>query len=460
MSEGLALGVWRVRSALESGGVAPWGSSGQPAQWYGVSHALAKDQTAVASILPRDERSIAVMLRFGDLAAEFEQLSHPALAPPTDSGVTPTGQPYLIFERGQGRPLLQAAAALPLRERLALLLQFCEALRAAHQQGWLWAEIDPSMVWLGHDHQVRLMALGLMRMAEPSSPFEHVMALSSAAGYASPEILAGEVPNLGSEVFGVGALLRALVMGEAMAGVAGSGDVEPALSPKAQFSLDALIHKALAPQPEFRYASVDDFSNDLKAWLAGQDHSALSFKPMPELREPLAVAIESTVSPWSPARSGGRWLAALVLLGVLMAGAWVARDVLRVQWQHFAAKGPDSELAALRPSVAAALPSDPQPVSLQQQQQPGKPVDLTDAPPEPARDTATLVPTGHGDTRPALKSMGKAAVKTQGYGIKPDLSAASGVVPGEGGTFDPNAESPLSAAAQEAPPVASGALRP
>ncbi|WP_148090430.1 hypothetical protein [Paucibacter sp. KBW04] len=369
LSEGTALGVWRLRSVLHGFGSESWpaaGQTAQAAQWYEARHALAADQFGTVLVLPRNERAMGVILRFGDLAADFEALQHPALCMPTDSGVTAQGHPYLIFEGVGGQPLLRATSALALRERLGLLLQLCEALASAHRQGWQWAEIDPSMVWLGRDRKLRIMALGLLRMPDPISPLEHVMGLSSAPGYASPEIEAGESPNLRSEVFGVGVLLRALVEGCAQAPsrpeVAPSlQELSPAaswsaLSTSQRFSLDALIHKAVAPQAERRYSSVEALAQDLRAWLAGESMSALRLQAMPEPQGTLITP--RAAKQWSDGvHWGGRAVAASVFLcGLMLLGLWLERDVLRGLWVKLGT-GEAAAKVQSQPATAQAQPA-------------------------------------------------------------------------------------------------------
>nr|WP_295130946.1 hypothetical protein [uncultured Roseateles sp.] len=356
---GAALGVWRVRQALAATtAAAREATSAVPvAQWYEASHALAKDKQATVLLLPRSERAMGLMLRFGDLAADFEQLGQPMIAVPTDSGVTPQGQPYLVFEQVQGgQPLLQAAAGMPLRARVELLLSFCEALRALHAQGWLWAEIDPAMLWLDRSQQLKLMALGLLRMADPSDPFEHVMALSSATGYASPEVAAGHPPSLGSEVFGVGQLLATCLDETSLA----------SLSPKDRFSLEALIRKAQAKQVDFRYGCVEALADDLRAWLAGEGHSALRFQPMPAQRAPQtqtqtqALVSDAAAASWGgrkPRRGLGLWLAAGGVAVSLSLAGWLGREALPSAWVPRLAGGVLPSQSPIPSQSAKAKPS-------------------------------------------------------------------------------------------------------
>src|SRR6218665_743370 len=154
LGEGLALGVCRLRQALHGG---------DGGQWYRAEHALAADRNAAVLVMHRTERAAGVMLRFADQAGDLGRLSHPDIAVPSDSGVTAAGQPYLIVDWAEGLPITVAAHSLPLRERLELVVRLCEALRAAHQQGWLLGEIDPSMLWVGPGNRLKLMGLGLSR---------------------------------------------------------------------------------------------------------------------------------------------------------------------------------------------------------------------------------------------------------------------------------------------------------
>ncbi|MGS0756993.1 hypothetical protein ACVBEH_21610, partial [Roseateles sp. GG27B] len=140
---------------------------------------MAADRFSLVLVLPRNERSAGVLLRFGDQVGELGQLSLPAITVPTDSGVTAAGQPYLTLDWNEGQPILSACAQLPLRERLLLLVQLCEVLRAAHQQGWLLGEMDPAMLWVDEDQHLTLMGLGVMPMPDPSDPYERGTSLGT-----------------------------------------------------------------------------------------------------------------------------------------------------------------------------------------------------------------------------------------------------------------------------------------
>lgn len=334
LPEGAALGVWRLRAAL----TAP--DAKQAGHWYSARHALAADRNSLVLVLPRSADSAGVMLRFGDQVSDLAALTHPVLKVPCDSGITSGGQPYLVFDACEGQPLVRASVSLSLRERLQLIVDLCEALRYAHQQGWLLGAVDPSFLWLAADKRPQLMGMGLLRIPDPSEPFERGLTLASAPGFASPESAAGKAPSFAGEVFGVGVLACLLLDGRMPSDASGHELLPPAswpsLSALERFSLSALLRKAIAPQANRRYVGVEALAEDLRACLAGESHSALVLNPMPVTATVGAItgmvtgtiACESSLPAWPPRTSAARrvwWLSlALAALAVFAGMALLA----------------------------------------------------------------------------------------------------------------------------------------
>ncbi|MFG6412801.1 hypothetical protein ACG02S_02700 [Roseateles sp. DC23W] len=268
LEEGQALGVWRLEKPL------PDGEQAHAGQWYGAHHALATAQKAAVLVLDRSDQGAGVMLRYADQAGDLARLQHPHIAVPSDSGVTPDAHPYLIIEGEHGEPLLPRLPQLGLRERVTLLVQLCEALRWAHQQGWLLAELDPAMIWLGPDDNVRLMGLGLARIPDPTDPFDRGLILGSAPAFVAPERRAGGPPSLASEVYGLGAFARLLICGwedtpRGPAPLRGSvGELWPPMAEPQQILLDTLLRAAMAESADLRTRGAEGMADELREWLA------------------------------------------------------------------------------------------------------------------------------------------------------------------------------------------------
>lgn len=267
LDEGQVLGVWRLQKPL------PDGEQAHAGQWYSAHHALATEQKAAVLVLDRSDHGAGVMLRYADQAGDLARLQHPQIAVPSDSGVTPDAHPYLIVEGEHGEPLLPRLDELGLRERVELLVQLCEALRSAHQQGWLLAELDPAMIWLDREGGVRLMGLGLTRIPDPTDPFDRGLSLGASPAFVAPERRHGEPPSLASEVYGLGAFARGLVCGwentpRGLAPLRGSaGDAWPTLREDRQMKLDNLLRRAMAESPELRTRGAEGLADELREWL-------------------------------------------------------------------------------------------------------------------------------------------------------------------------------------------------
>ncbi|MDM4768100.1 hypothetical protein [Pelomonas sp. SE-A7] len=266
------LGVWVLRRALHASAAG---------QWYRAEHALARGQRAALIVFENAADAAALMLRFADGASDLAKLQHHGMVTPVDSGVTPHGKPFLVLPLVEARPLLSLTERLGVRERLALLLQLCDALAHAHSEGFMLTELDPSLLWVGVDGRLQLMGLHLSHEDIPVPPHPALLA------YASPERRQGGAVSPSSEAYALGALLCELVH-ERLPDHHEAGPEHdsvatrwPELSPAQRLSLEALVHKAASPLPEQRHANSEALGLDLRAWLAGESHSALTLTPMP-----------------------------------------------------------------------------------------------------------------------------------------------------------------------------------
>ncbi|HEY4080659.1 MAG TPA: hypothetical protein VGM81_08185 [Burkholderiaceae bacterium] len=317
LGEGLALGVWRLCESL---------SSGTSGQWYRAVHSRAVDEEANVLVMHRGEQAAGALLRFADHASELARFQHAHIAVPTDSGVTSLGQPYLVLNAVHGEPILAACAELSLRHRIKLVVELCELLRTVHHQGWLLSEVDPAMIWVDEDGHVVLMGLGLIHMPDPEEPYERGSSPAGLPGYVSPEQRAGHPASLAAEVYGLGALLHTLIDGR-LPGEFGDGvdDASPSsqwgeLSMVERLSLDALMRKAASPLVVRRQPCAEVLADDLRAWLAGGNHSGLSLTPMPET--------QARPTPRREERRSPRLLLSGLALVTLLAIGWAGRSLL------------------------------------------------------------------------------------------------------------------------------------
>lgn len=247
------------------------------------------------------KQRVAVKLMRRGLYSELEQqlfvrerrtlatLSHPNIARLIDGGVTDAGIPYLVMEHVDGMPITRHATEhkLGLRARLQLFHVVCRAVDAAHRQLVVHRDIKPSNLLVTTDGEVKLLDFGIATLLDDCEGAgggeETLRALTP--GYAAPEQYAGGPISTATDVHALGVLLHELLLGERPGsrcdrpslrtqGIDRAPSTIPissaALGSALRGDLDSLLLKALAPDPEQRYASAGALADDLQRHLRNE----------------------------------------------------------------------------------------------------------------------------------------------------------------------------------------------
>ena len=207
-------------------------------------------------------------------------LSHPSIVRVIDAGHTPDGAPYLVMEYVAGRRVDDAAAEMPLRERLQLFLRICDAVWYAHRRLIIHRDLKPSNILVDESGQPKLLDFGIAKLLDASAELTGTVERIMTPGYASPEQARGGVQTTATDIYSLGAVLYKLVTGrpaydrEAAADRA-PGEQPPSrdfvapsrLNPALPIDLDYIVRKALRDEPEERYATVEGLASDIQALL-------------------------------------------------------------------------------------------------------------------------------------------------------------------------------------------------
>lgn len=223
------------------------------------------------------------------------RLDDPAIARILDGGVW-QDWPFFVMEFVDGVGLTEHAAAngLDLKARLHLFLQVCRAVQYAHRQLIVHADLKPSNIMVTPAGQVKLLDFGIARMIGedgvamgPSSSGKNgTGSITLTRAYAAPERRAGARPTIEGDVFSLGAILYELLVGQ----IATPDDATMAW-PRASRTeglaayrasalagdLDAVLAKALAPEPADRYPDVAALVADVERWLG---HYPVAARPL------------------------------------------------------------------------------------------------------------------------------------------------------------------------------------
>ena len=198
-------------------------------------------------------------------------LNHPNIARLYGGAVTPGGLPYFVMEYVEGIPLeTYAAAHSPgMRERLALFRKVCAAVSYAHQNLVVHRDLKPANIRVTAEGEPKLLDFGIARLLDPETAETNDQTVTTTRAmtphYASPEQQRGERLTTTSDVYSLGVVLYEFLAGQ-KPGFRKDGEAN---LEKLDPDLDNILAKALRPEPERRYSSVGQFSEDIRRYLEG-----------------------------------------------------------------------------------------------------------------------------------------------------------------------------------------------
>ena len=229
----------------------------------------------LASGLAEDESFRARFLHESELAASID---HPNIVPIYEAGTTEE-RLFIAMRYVEGRGLnerLQRSRLDP-AEAIGIVAQVASALDAAHARGLVHRDVKPSNVLLdvgarpdGSDH-VYLADFGLTRRVDEEAAIGDDGHLMGTIDYIAPEQIAGEEIDGRADVYSLGCVLYECLVGQPpfrrdsdLAAVFAHLETEPPIAsagqPELPPALDAVIARALAKEPDERYASCGELA--------------------------------------------------------------------------------------------------------------------------------------------------------------------------------------------------------
>ncbi|HEY2739227.1 MAG TPA: serine/threonine-protein kinase, partial [Thermoanaerobaculia bacterium] len=292
------IGPYRVVGELGHGGMGT--------VYAGVHEQGGFTRRVALKVIRRGMDSDLILHRFLTERQILASLEHPLIARLYDAGTTEDGLPYFVMEQIDGRSLVADcdARCLPVAARIELFRQVCAAVQYAHQRLIVHRDLKPSNILVTADGVPKLLDFGLATVLDPLDPLdpESAAAALTVAGarlmtpeYASPEQVRGDRVTTATDVYSLGAVLYELLTGrpprrsgeperpsatvlttsETSEEVSRMrGTTAHRLQRRLAGDLDNIILKALRQEPERRYGSAEQLSEDLHRHLAGLPVSA------------------------------------------------------------------------------------------------------------------------------------------------------------------------------------------
>jgi tRNA A-37 threonylcarbamoyl transferase component Bud32 len=266
-------GTWIVRRVLGEGGMG---------RVYEARHTrIERKRAAIKVLRPELSSNPEVQGRFRREAEAAAAISHPNVVSLYDVDRTPQGWPYLVSELLVGTDLsnhLERVGRLGTVTAIHIVTQICDALETAHRLGVAHRDLKPQNVFLVGDFastgpplrpMVKILDFGLSRFldGENSSSLTKTGVVMGTPSYMAPEQARGLRADHLADIYGVGALVYAMLTGRppfneetphlTILAVMERDPVRPrAIEPSITEPLEMVIQRAMAKEPSDRYPDM------------------------------------------------------------------------------------------------------------------------------------------------------------------------------------------------------------
>ncbi len=283
---------------------------------------LFRKHVAIKMVLPGTHAQ-EIFRRFRNERQTLASLDHPNIVKLIDGGSTEEGLPYLVMDYVEGVPIDKYCdtQSLSIDERLQLFRKVCSTVEYAHEKLIIHRDLKPANILVTEEGMPRLLDFGIAKLLDPA--LFHTRLVTQTAWrpmtpeYASPEQVRDHAVTKSTDIYSLGVMLyelltdhrpyrsgthslleveRSICEEEAEKPSTAVGRIEerigysdgkatpitPELVAKRrgmelnelrrrlQGDLDTIVMKAVRKKPEDRYASAQEFSDDIARHLGGQ----------------------------------------------------------------------------------------------------------------------------------------------------------------------------------------------
>jgi tetratricopeptide (TPR) repeat protein len=287
---GRRIGPYRLISLIGHGGMG--------AVYLGVRDDDQYQKQVAVKLLKRGMDTDFMLSRFRQERQILANLEHPFIARLMDGGATEDGLPYFVMEYVDGVPITRYCSdkILSIPERLRLFRLVCEAVQYAHQNLVVHRDIKPSNILTTKEGIPKLLDFGIAKVLDPGLAGDVTFTQREfrmlTPDYASPEQIKGLPIGTASDTYSLGAVLYELLTNQRPHRFTTGSDVdmerticetevekpssvvarnhELSIGVRKQLrrqlsgDLDNIVLTAMRKEPQRRYASAAEFSEDLR----------------------------------------------------------------------------------------------------------------------------------------------------------------------------------------------------
>lgn len=310
---GQTIGAYRIERVIGSGGMGT--------VFLATRDPDGLNQKVAIKIVHEGAFSKEIIRRFLIERKILAALEHPGIARLIDAGETTDGLPYLVMEYVAGEPLDEFSnnRDQSVNERLDIFRQVCSAVAYAHRRLIIHRDLKPSNILVTEGSEAKLLDFGIAKLLNVDADTTQTATLMNllTPAYAAPEQVRGETVTTATDVYGLGIILYELLAGvrpfsfegknyqdivrvicetdpprpsevhtlrnkspetgendSKATGDASKKSIKFITGKSLRGDLDNIVLKALRKDPERRYQSVEQFSEDIRRYQKGLPVSA------------------------------------------------------------------------------------------------------------------------------------------------------------------------------------------
>jgi hypothetical protein len=266
---GRRLGKYQIESLIGRGGMATV---------YRAHDTVLNRSVAIKVLDPALAVDPRAVERFRREAVTAANLEHPSIVRVYD--VQQEGNlHYIAMRYVHGttlREILRDNGPLPMDAIISIVRPVAEALHYAHRHGVIHRDVKPGNILVEPDGTVLLTDFGIARAADGSQAgLTATGNVMGTADYLAPEQISGRPPDSRADIYSLGIVLYEMLTG--VTPFAGENtatilyrqvyeDPPPlrAINPRLPAELQPIIDRALAKNPNLRYADALDLARDLE----------------------------------------------------------------------------------------------------------------------------------------------------------------------------------------------------
>jgi non-specific serine/threonine protein kinase/serine/threonine-protein kinase len=258
------------------------------------------EKQVAIKLIKRGMDTDAVLRHFRDERQILAGFDHPGVARLFDAGTSDDGLPYFVMEYVEGLPINEYCLAhrLSINDRLKLFRNVCSAVSYAHRHLVIHRDLKPSNIVVTTDGVPKLLDFGIAKVLQHGTDDQPSITSTGTRlmtpEYASPEQVRGQPVTTASDVYSLGVVVYELLTGispyrftsrspteieraiteqspqrpsTAVARSDGNSKFEIRNSKLLRGDLDNIVLMALRKEPERRYQSAEQFSEDIRRHL-------------------------------------------------------------------------------------------------------------------------------------------------------------------------------------------------